>query len=172
MSKHPNVILIFSDQHRAQATGYSGNPDVKTPNLDELKEQSVCLSTAVSGIPVCTPTRACMLTGQYPLTHGIFLNDIYLRPSAVSIAEAFADGGYETAYIGKWHIDGHGRSGYIPPERRLGFDFWRVLECTHSYNDSKYFADNEIQPRKCKHSSFPQPRSGEPIQQSMVLKSF
>ena len=148
MSKHPNVVFIFSDQHRAQAVGYAGNPDVQTPHLDVLKERSLCLTTAVAGIPVCTPMRACLLTGQYPLTHGIFLNDIYLRPSAVSMAEAFAEGGYDTAYIGKWHIDGHGRSGYIPPERRLGFDYWRVLECTHSYNDSKYYADDEREPRK------------------------
>ena len=148
MSKHPNVVFILSDQHRAQALGYAGNPDVQTPHFDALKEESLSLTTAVSCIPVCTPMRACLLTGQYPLTHGIFLNDIYLRPAAVSMAEAFAEGGYDTAYIGKWHIDGHGRSGYIPPERRLGFDFWRTLECTHSYNDSKYYADDEKEPRK------------------------
>ena len=148
MSKHPNVVFIFSDQHRTQDVGYAGNPDVLTPHLDALKGQSLCLATAVAGIPVCTPMRACLLTGQYPLTNGIFLNDIYLRPTAVSMAAAFEENDYDTAYIGKWHIDGHGRSGYIPPERRLGFDYWRTLECTHSYNDSKYYADDEKTPRK------------------------
>ena len=50
--------------------------------------------------------------------------------------------GYDTAYIGKWHVDGHGRSSYIPPERRQGFDYWKVLECTHDYQNSKYY-DND-----------------------------
>ena len=62
---------------------------------------------------------------------------------AVSLAQAFQSGGYDTAYIGKWHVDGHGRSSYIPPERRQGFDFWRVLECTHAYNESSYYADDD-----------------------------
>ena len=63
-----------------------------------------------------------------------------LHPRAKSIAQAFSAGGYDTAYIGKWHVDGHGRSSYIPPERRLGFDYWKVLECTHDYNHSAYYA--------------------------------
>ena len=45
------------------------------------------------------------------------------------------------AYIGKWHVDGHGRSEFIPRERRQGFDYWKVLECTHDYNHSAYYAD-------------------------------
>ena len=47
--------------------------------------------------------------------------------------------GYDTAFIGKWHVDGHGRSNYIPPERRLGFDTFQALECTHDYNQSAYY---------------------------------
>ena len=58
----------------------------------------------------------------------------------MSIADAFTRAGYDTAYIGKWHLDGHGRSSYIPPERRQGFDYWKVLECTHDYNRSYYYA--------------------------------
>jgi len=83
-----------------------------------------------------------MLTGQRPLTHGVFVNDVYLQPRATSIAQAFSRSGYDTAYIGKWHVDGHGRSNSIPPERRLGFDYWKVLECTHDYNHSPYYAGN------------------------------
>jgi arylsulfatase A-like enzyme len=138
--KKPNVVLVFGDQWRAQATGYAGGPDVKTPNLDALASESVNFTNAVSGCPVCSPYRASLLTGQFPLTHGVFVNDVYLRDSAVSIAEAYADAGYDTAYIGKWHVDGHGRSSYIPPERRQGFDYWKVLECTHNYNKSPYYA--------------------------------
>jgi arylsulfatase A-like enzyme len=90
---------------------------------------------------VCSPYRASLLTGRYPLTHGVFLNDVPLGTEAVSIAQAFKGAGYHTGYIGKWHVDGHGRSTFIPPERRQGFEFWRVMECTHAYNLSFYYAD-------------------------------
>ncbi|MBT7419285.1 MAG: sulfatase [Gemmatimonadetes bacterium] len=136
----PNVILVFGDQWRAQDTGYAGNPQVRTPNLDRFAAQSVNATHAVSGCSVCSPARASLLTGQYPLTHGIFVNDVCLQNGATSMAQAFKAGGYDTAYIGKWHIDGHGRTNYIPPERRQGFEYWKVLECTHSYNESYYYA--------------------------------
>ncbi len=135
----PNVVFVFGDQWRAQATGYAGNPNVRTPNLDRLAGESVNFANAVASCPVCSPYRASLLTGQYPLTHGVFVNDVYLRDEVVSLAEAFGECSYDTAYIGKWHVDGHGRSNYIPPERRQGFDYWKVLECTHNYNHSAYY---------------------------------
>lgn len=144
MKKRPNVVFVFSDQHRAEATGYAGNPDVKTPNMDKLAKDSINFTTAVAGNPVCCPYRASLITGQYSLTHGVFVNDVCLGNSAVSIAEAFKNAGYDTSYIGKWHLDGHGRSNYIPKERRHGFDYWKVLECTHNYNDSYYYGDEQI----------------------------
>jgi len=140
MKRKPNVVFVFADQWRQQATGYAGNPNVKTPNLDTLAQTSVNFTHAVSGCPVCSPYRASLLTGQRPLTHGVFVNDVYLQPQATSIANAFSASGYDTAYIGKWHVDGHDRSNYIPRERRLGFDYWKVLECTHNYNHSPYYA--------------------------------
>jgi len=136
-----NLVYVFGDQWRAQALGYAGDPNVHTPNIDALAKRSVNMVNAVAGSPVCSPYRATLMTGQYPLTHGVFLNDVQLRPEAVSIADVFNDAGYQTAYIGKWHIDGRGRSAFIPEERRQGFEFWRVLECTHNYNHSKYFGD-------------------------------
>jgi len=139
--KKPNVVFVFADQWRAQATGYAGDPNALTPNLDKLAATSVNMTTAVSCCPVCTPYRASLLTGQYPLTTGLFLNDLYLSDDAVSIAEVFAAAGYDTGYIGKWHVDGHGRSSFIPRQRRQGFDYWKVLECTHSYNKSPYYSD-------------------------------
>ncbi len=51
--------------------------------------------------------------------------------------------GYDTAYIGKWHIAGFGRHAFIPKERRLGFDYWKVLECTHDYNESYYYGNKD-----------------------------
>jgi len=143
----PNVIFVFGDQWRQQATGYAGNPNVKTPNLDALARESVNFTHAVAGCPVCSPYRASLLTGQRPLTHGVFVNDVYLQPRATSIAQAFSAAGYDTAYIGKWHVDGHGRSNYIPPERRMGFDYWKVLECTHDYNKSAYYEGDSDEKR-------------------------
>ncbi len=137
----PNLIFVFADQWRAQATGYAGDPNVQTPHLDKLAKESVNFTHAVSSCPVCSPYRASLMSGQYPLTHGIFMNDLYLPSSAVSVAEVLKEAGYETAYIGKWHLDGHGRSAYIPAERRQGFQFWRAMECTHEYNDSYYYTD-------------------------------
>jgi arylsulfatase A-like enzyme len=137
----PNILFIIADQWRAQAFGFAGDPNVKTPNLDRLERECVNFTQAVSGMPVCSPTRASLLTGQRPLTHGIFLNDVPLRPDAVTIAKVLKDAGYDTGCIGKWHVDGHGRSNFIPRERRQGFDYWKVLECTHAYNNSPYFAD-------------------------------
>jgi arylsulfatase A-like enzyme len=136
----PNVVFVLADQWRRQSTGYGGNRDVLTSNLDKLAAGSVNLSNAVSGCPVCCPYRASLLTGQHPLTHGVFLNDLCLAPKGVTLAEAYAKSGYDTAYIGKWHLDGHGRASYIPKERRYGFDYWKVLECTHNYNRSFYYA--------------------------------
>jgi arylsulfatase A-like enzyme len=143
MKRQPNVVFVFSDQHRAQAVGYAGDPNVRTPVMDQLASQGINFTTAVSAVPVCSPYRACLLTGQYPLTHGIFVNDVNLSHQSVTLADAFSDAGYDTAYIGKWHVDGHGRSSFIPPERHLGFDFWRVLECSHNYNQSYYYADDD-----------------------------
>jgi len=140
-TRRPNVVFVFGDQWRGQAVGYAGDPNVKTPSLDRLAEESVNFVNAVAGCPVCSPYRASMLTGRYPLTHGVFVNDVCLGNDAVSLAQAFARGGYDTAYIGKWHVDGHGRSNFIPRERRQGFEFWKVLECTHDYNNSHYYAD-------------------------------
>jgi len=137
----PNLVFVFADQWRAQATGYTGNKDVKTPNLDRLFKESINFSNAVSGCPVCSPYRASLMTGQYWLTHGVFHNDKSLNPDAVTIGKVYHRAGYETGYIGKWHIDGHGRSSFIPKERRQGFKFWRVCECTHNYNHSLYYGD-------------------------------
>lgn len=144
----PNVILVFGDQWRAQATGYGGgNSKVRTPHLDRLAEESIHFTHAVSGCPVCSPARASLMTGQYPVTHGVFVNDVCLSERAMSLGQAFGEAGYDTAYIGKWHIDGHGRANFIPPGRRQGFgEYWKVLECTHDYNESHYYSGESDQP--------------------------
>jgi len=142
-ARKPNVLYLLADQWRAAATGYAGDPNVKTPHLDRLADQSVNFTHAVSGCPVCCPHRASLMTGQFSLTNGVFLNDLHLRDDATCLAEVFQAAGYDTGYIGKWHLNGRGRSNYIPPESRQGFDYWKVLECTHDYNHSFYYAGND-----------------------------
>ena len=147
----PNVIFVLADQWRAQEFGYAGDPNVHTPHLDALERESVRFINAVSNVPVCTPTRASILTGQRALTHGLFMNDAPLNPDATTLAKVLAKSGYDTGYIGKWHVDGHGRSAFIGRERRQGFEYWKVLECTHDYNNSVYYADG---PEKLKWEGY------------------
>lgn len=139
-SGRPNILFIIADQWRAQAFGFAGDPNVRTPHFDAFERECINFTQAVSGQPVCTPARASLLTGQRPLTHGLFINDVPLKPEAVTIAKVLSADGYATGCIGKWHVDGQGRSNFIPADRRQGFDYWKVLECTHAYNNSPYYA--------------------------------
>ena len=142
--RKPNLVFVFADQWRAQSLGYAGDVNVHTPVLDELARHSVRFTNAVSTCPVCSPYRGSLITGQYPLTHGVFLNDVHLNNNATSIAQTFSFAGYHTAYIGKWHLNSRGRTSFIPREDRQGFDYWKVLECTHNYNRSAYFGDENV----------------------------
>ena len=144
LQSRPNVLILLTDQWRAQATGYAGDPNINTPYLDSLAVLSVNFKNAVSGMPVCSPFRASLLTGQRPLTHGVFMNDVQLDTNAVTMAKVFAKEGYETGYIGKWHLDGHGRLQNVPPgKRRQGFEFWKGNECTHDYNASIFYSNDD-----------------------------
>ena len=157
-SKRPNIVFLFGDQWRAQATGYMGDPNVKTPHIDKLAAESVNLVNAVSGWPVCSPYRGTLMSGQYPDRHGVFVNDVLLSPESPCIAEILSDEGYATGYIGKWHIDGNGRGSFIPEERRRGWQHWKVLECTHDYNNSFYYSDRNVKYRWEGYDVFSQTR--------------
>lgn len=141
----PNVVFILTDQWRASAFGYSGNPDVLTPHLDGFAGKSVNFANAVSVCPVSTPARASLLTGRYPTSTGMFINDLYLPSSELCMAEIFKAEGYNTAYLGKWHLDGHGRFNNVSLDRRQGFDYWKALECSHDYNNMPYYENDDPQ---------------------------
>ena len=141
--KKPNVIIILTDQWRASALGYNGNKVVQTPNLDAFAREAVNFRNAVSVTPVCTPFRASLITGKYPSSTGMIINDLYLPAEELTMAEIFKEEGYQTAYLGKWHLDGHGRHQFVAPERRQGFEFWKGSECDHDYlNEHYYFNDD------------------------------
>jgi arylsulfatase A-like enzyme len=104
------------------------------------------------------------LTGQYPLTHGIFYNDKPLPTEAETLGKIYKREGYQTGYIGKWHLNGHqrgedpfsGRDKPIPKERRQGFDYWKVREVSHNYNDSFYFDELDQKQQWEGYDVFPQ----------------
>lgn len=143
----PNVIFILTDQWRASALGYAGDKIVQTPNLDKFSKEAVNFKNAVSVTPVCTPYRASLMTGRYPSSTGMFINDLYLPSEELCFAEIFNEAGYNTAYLGKWHLDGHGRGSNVTPERRQGWTFWKGSECDHNYPKEHYF-ENEDSVRK------------------------
>lgn len=157
-AKRPNILYLFSDQWRASDHGYAGNREVHTPHLDALAAESLNFTHAVSGIPVCCPHRASLLTGKRPLSHGLYLNDLALTTDHRSVAHCLNDAGYATGYIGKWHVDGRGRSAFTPEDRRQGFRFWRGLECTHNYNRSFHYADTPERIPWEGYEPFPQTR--------------
>lgn len=142
-SQSPNVIFVFADQLRASSLGHVGQERVITPNLDTFASQGTRFTRAVANAPLCSPMRASIITGLHPLSHGVVTNDVPLREDVPTVAKSLKAAGYTTAYIGKWHLDGADRGGFIPPgPRRQGFDYWAACNCNHSYFESFYYTDS------------------------------
>jgi arylsulfatase A-like enzyme len=136
MSDRPNVVFVLTDQFRAHALGCMGNEQVQTPTLDGFARESVVFERGFSNAPVCCPARGSILTGQYPDTHGVTTNNLRLDPDIPTLGECFRDAGYETGYVGKWHLDGEPYPGHIPPgDRRKGFEYWEGFNRGHKYFD-------------------------------------
>lgn len=118
----PNVLWLMSDQHNANCLGAAGHPDARTPHLDALAAEGVRFTQAFCNNPVCGPSRASLLTGQYPHTHGITGNDIadLYAPADANVAQHFRIHGWQTALIGKAHL----------PRRWLesGFEYLRLSD--------------------------------------------
>ncbi len=139
----PNVIIIMTDQLRAFEVGCYGNPAVKTPNIDELSRNGIRFETAITNNPVCTPARSSLLTGQYGRTCTGELGNISDDPPCQqrrrlvdpTIAESFRAGGYETALIGKWHID--------PSPMITGFDYSLYPLTIHRYAQQTYIENDK-----------------------------
>jgi arylsulfatase A-like enzyme len=162
-SKHPNVLLLFADQHRASAIACYGDPNVRTPNFDKLANTGVRMNAAMSNTPVCCPFRACLMSGLYSSHHGMMSNYTNFLPKGPLMAETFKKAGYQTGYIGKWHLEfpSHTKlfpnkypgahENFIPPERRFGYDWWRMGHNNHQHFEYSFFvqdAQNPTQPKK------------------------
>jgi len=135
----PNIIWIFGDQHRGQALGFRGDPNVRTPHLDRLAREGVCFTQAVAGSPLCCPFRGSLISGRYP-HQAVPGHECPLDSAIPTIAHAFNEQGYDTAYFGKWHLDGFNEreasvaSHIVPPERRGGFRTW----CAYQNNTGAF----------------------------------
>jgi arylsulfatase A-like enzyme len=108
-----NVLVIISDQYFHNAMSGAGHPVVRTPNLDRLMHEGVRFENAVCPTPFCSPSRASIMTGLYPHTHGITSNvrdaERGLDPKLFSTDAALAGAGYTLAQRGKWHLGDKGR---------------------------------------------------------------
>lgn len=151
-----NILFYFTDQQRADTCGCFGQTMNITPNLDILAAEGVKFDHAFSPQPVCGPCRALFQTGKYPTETGCFRNNIMLPENVKTLAEYIEEAGYETAYIGKWHLASDGELEKtpiidhtvtaIPREFRGGYTgFWRaadVLEFTSHGYDGYVFDEN------------------------------
>lgn len=144
MSAQPNVIVVFTDQQRWDTTGAQGNPLRLTPNFDRMADTGTHARLAVTPNPVCGPARAALQTGRYPTTIGCHRNGIPLPRSERTLAHHFAEAGYDTGYVGKWHL---AESDPVPVAQRGGYGDWlaaNTLEFTsEAYRTIVYDGDGQ-----------------------------
>jgi arylsulfatase A-like enzyme len=144
VDSRPNILIIYPDQMRADAMSCAGNPCVKTPQFDRLAYEGLRFSNAFTAFPLCCPFRASLLTGKYPHATGMHANHYPIPLDQDFLAEIMRDAGYQTGYVGKWHLDGGIKHGFIPPgERRLGFDHFVGFNRGHEYAHSIYYYDTD-----------------------------
>ena len=124
MSTQPNILVFMTDQQRWDSLGCYGVPGVHTPNLDRLAGQGVRYDACYVNNPVCSPSRASFWTGKHLPGHGCFNNQDCLPPEEVSFAERLAAAGYDTALVGKLHLQKADREA----EHRHPRDGFRVYE--------------------------------------------
>ncbi len=162
----PNIIVFFTDQQRWDSCGCYGQPLPTTPELDRMAGEGVLFRHAFTPQPLCTPARACLQTGRYATETGVFMLDIALPTDEPTIARHLTQAGYDTGYIGKWHLaatnpryaDPAKRPGQreaydcvtdpIPLERRGGYDdFWlasnHLESTTQGYGGFLYDRDGQ-----------------------------
>ena len=145
MKKHPNILILLSDQHRWNTLGCYGNEDVISPSFDRMAAEGVRFTNSVSASPVCSPFRGTLQTGLYPHQHGIVRNNLRFREGLTYLAERFNAHGYASCYIGKahWHDSGSKTDpGYIPPKFRCGWQTWYGENRGHYQFDMPDFDEN------------------------------
>lgn len=118
----PNVIVIVVDDLRWDEFAAAGHPYIETPHIDRLAQEGAMFTNAFHAVPLCSPNRASLLTGQYPSRHGIIDNVARNQAShrLETFPQALQASGYETGFLGKWHMGND-------PTPRAGFDYWAAI---------------------------------------------
>ena len=100
----PNILIIMTDQHRPDHTGFGGNKVVQTPHLDALAKKSMRFDQAHVANPICMPNRSSIFTSRMPSLHGTRYNGIALDWRVETFPRIFKNAGYHTAHLGKCHL--------------------------------------------------------------------
>ena len=144
----PNLVYVFADQLRYASLGYNGDENAKTPNIDKIADECEIVDNCVSGHPVCAPYRASLFTGKYTTSTGMVINEIRIGTKHKTFADVLNNHGYETCYIGKWHLYANQlgnhydvKNSFVPKGRdRLGFnDTFAHYNFHHEYYAPKAY---------------------------------
>lgn len=135
----PHIVLVMADDQGYGDAGFTGHPFVQTPNLDAMAASGVVFNRFYAGAPVCSPTRASVMTGRHPFRVNVPNHGHYLRPQETTIAEALKSAGYVTGHFGKWHL------GSVQPDSPTnpggaGFDEW--LSGLNFFDNDPYLSRN------------------------------
>ncbi|MEK7407028.1 MAG: sulfatase [Acidobacteriota bacterium] len=136
----PNIVFIYTDDQRWDAMSCAGHPFLKTPNLDRIAREGARFGNAFVTTPLCSPSRASFLTGRYVHAHGVTGNgdNNALSHQLVTWPRLSHDGGYETAYVGKWHMGNDDTP-------RPGFDRWVSFRGQGAYVDPALNIDGKAE---------------------------
>jgi N-acetylglucosamine-6-sulfatase len=128
----PNIVFIITDDQQTGLLGIEGNPAAKTPNIDRIAKEGMLFKNAFVVTPLCSPSRASFLTGQYAHKHKVINNDKLgldvISHTLMTWPRQLREAGYETAFIGKWHMG-------LDDSRRPGFDRWFSFKGQGAYID-------------------------------------
>ncbi|MCZ6632581.1 MAG: sulfatase [bacterium] len=154
--QRPNILFLLSDQLRRQALGVYGDGDARTPHLDAFAKRGVRFTNTCSTYPICVPYRFTLMTGEYAHTRKVPGIEYRMSPAERTLADEFNEAGYETVYVGKWHLDGgHGRMGSarqcgltpVPRTHQGRWEKWFGFELRNGPFDTFYFEDGDPTPR-------------------------
>ena len=138
-NKRPNIILAMADDQGWGDMGYMGHTVLKTPVFDAMAKTGLRFDRFYSAAPVCSPTRASVLTGRHPNRMGCFQWGHTLRKNEITIAEALQKAGYATGHFGKWHLGSVRADSEVAPGKN-GFDEW--FSAPNFYDNNPLFSHN------------------------------